>query len=271
MAGSMAGLVDARYARRVAEGLLTCGAFTVDLRMPRERWFRWKSGITAPFGCDCRQVNAFPVVRRLIDGAMADAVRQAFPDAGYVVGIAQAGIPWAKTLAERLDLPLAYVRTQSRAPGGPLVECAPRGTALAIVVEDVVASGETTRRAIHAISAETDLTVAGIQSIANWDFPRASRPGAVACPGAHQLPVPRGLRAGGGTDRRRRLRPAQPFLPGSTQPDLARLNPGQPTAATTSAGGRTAPRVLGLDPAGVHGERPGGTAGANAAFATRAR
>ena len=171
MTGSMAGLVDARYARRVAEGLLTCGAFTVDLRMPRERWFRWKSGIMAPFGCDCRQVNAFPVVRRLIDGAMTDAVRQAFPDAGYVVGIAQAGIPWAKTLAERLDLPLAYVRTQSRAPGGPLVECAPRGTALAIVVEDVVASGETTRRAIHAISAETDLTVAGIQSIANWDFP----------------------------------------------------------------------------------------------------
>jgi orotate phosphoribosyltransferase len=171
VAGSMAGLVDARYARRVAECLLTCGAFTVDLGMPRERWFRWKSGITAPFGCDCRRLNAFPAGRRLIDGALADAVRQALPDAGYVVGIAQAGIPWAKTLAERLDLPLAYVRTQPRAPGGPLVECAPTGTALAIVVDDVVASGESTRRAIHAISAETDLTVAGIQSIANWNFP----------------------------------------------------------------------------------------------------
>jgi orotate phosphoribosyltransferase len=171
MAGSMAGLVDARYAGRVAECLLTCGAFTVDLRMPRERWFRWKSGITAPLGCDCRRVNAFPAVRRLIDGALTDAVRQAFPDAGYVVGVAQAGIPWAKTLAERLDLPLAYVRTQPRVPGGPLVECAPRGTAPAIVVDDVVASGETTRHAIHAISAETRLTVAGIQSIANWNFP----------------------------------------------------------------------------------------------------
>jgi hypothetical protein len=170
-----------------------CGAFTVDLSMPRERWFRWKSGIIAPFGCDCRQVNAFPAVRRLIDGALTDAVRQAFPDAGYVVGIAQSGIPWAKTLAERLDLPLAYVRTQSRAPGGPLVECAPRGTALAIV-----------------------------------------------------------------TDRRRRRRPAQPVLPGSPQPGLAGLNPGQPAATTASAVCRTADRVLGLDPAGVHGERLGG-------------
>jgi orotate phosphoribosyltransferase len=171
MAGSMAGLVDARYARRVAECLLTCGAFTVDLGMPRERWFRWKSGITAPLGCDCRRVNAFPAIRRLIDGALAGAVRQAFPDAGYVVGVAQAGIPWAKTLAERLDLPLAYVRAQPRASGGPLVECAPRGAGPAIVVDDVVASGETTRRAIDAINAETGLTVAGVQSIANWNFP----------------------------------------------------------------------------------------------------
>jgi orotate phosphoribosyltransferase len=171
MAGSMAGLVDPRYARRVAECLLACDAFTVDLRMARERWFRWKSGITAPLGCDCRRVNAFPAVRRLIDGALADAVRQAFPDAGYVVGVAQAGIPWAKTLAERLDLPLAYVRAQPRASGGPLVECAPREAGPAIVVDDVVASGETTRRAIDAISAETGLTVAGIQSIANWNFP----------------------------------------------------------------------------------------------------
>ena len=171
MAGSIAELVDALYAQRVAECLLACGAFTVDLSLPRQRWFRWKSGITAPLGCDCRRVNAFPAGRRLIDDALADAVRQAFPDAGYVVGVAQAGIPWAKTLAERLDLPLAYVRAQPRAPGGPLVECAPGGAAAAIVVDDVVASGDTTRRAIDAIGAETGLTVAGIQSIANWNFP----------------------------------------------------------------------------------------------------
>src|SRR5580692_5446108 len=115
MTENMTGLADARHARRVAECLLACGAFTVDLRMPRERWFRWKSGIVAPFGCDCRRVNAFPAARRLIDGALADAVGQAFPDAGYVVGIAQAGIGWAKTLADRLGLPLAYVRAQPRA------------------------------------------------------------------------------------------------------------------------------------------------------------
>jgi hypothetical protein len=36
-----------------------------------------------------------------------------------------AGISWAKTVAERLDLPLAHVRGEAREVGGPLVECVP--------------------------------------------------------------------------------------------------------------------------------------------------
>jgi orotate phosphoribosyltransferase len=170
-AGSSAGLVDARHGRPVADALIASGAFTVDMGMPRDRWFRWKSGILAPCGCNCRRLNTLPAFRRLIDDALADAARSGFPGAGYVVAVAQAGIPWAKTLAERLDLPLAYVRAEARAAGGPLVEGEPAGAARAIIVEDVVASGGSTARAIQALLAETDLRVAGVQSIANWDFP----------------------------------------------------------------------------------------------------
>ena len=166
-------LVDARFARQVAGYLVDCGAFAVDLGLPRSAWFRWKSGITAPCGCDCRRLNAFPEQRGLIADALAAAVRDAFPGVDYVVGVAQAGIPWATSLAERLSLPLAYVRTQPRAAGGPRVECAPRGRGRAVLVEDVVASGASARAAIQAIGAETELTVAGVQSIANWDFPEA--------------------------------------------------------------------------------------------------
>jgi orotate phosphoribosyltransferase len=116
---------------------------------------RWKSGILAPCGCNCRRLNALPVFRHLVDDALANAVRSAFPDAGYVVAVAQAGIPWAKTLAERLDLPLAYVRAEARDAGSPLVECARLGTARAVIVEDVVACGGSTARAIRALLAET--------------------------------------------------------------------------------------------------------------------
>jgi orotate phosphoribosyltransferase len=169
--GSSVGLVDMRHAHPVADALVASGAFTVDMRMPRDRWFRWKSGILAPCGCNCRRLNTLPAFRRLVDDALADAVRSAFPDAGYVVAVAHAGIPWAKTLAERLDLPLAYVRAEARDAGGPLVECAPAGGARAVILEDVVASGGSTARAIQALLAETSLRVAGVQSIANWDFP----------------------------------------------------------------------------------------------------
>jgi orotate phosphoribosyltransferase len=167
----MTGLVDTRHAPAVAAALVESGAFTVDLSMPRDQWIRWKSGILAPCGCDCRRVNAKPACRRVIDDALAAATAAAFPRADYVVGVASAGIPWAKTLAERLDLPLAYVRTEPRGPGGALVECAPAGGARAVIVEDVVASGASARRAIMALLAESDVKVAGVQSVANWNFP----------------------------------------------------------------------------------------------------
>jgi orotate phosphoribosyltransferase len=169
--GPPAGLTDARYARPVATALVASGAFTANLRMPLDQWFRWKSGILAPCGCNCRRLNALPALRRLVDDALADATRSSFPSADYVVAVAHAGIPWAKTVAERLDLPLAYVRAEAREPGGPLVECEPGAGDQAVIIEDVVASGGSAARAIQALLAETSLRVAGVQSIANWNFP----------------------------------------------------------------------------------------------------
>lgn len=164
-------MIDTRYANPVAAALVASGAFTANLRAPEDQWYRWKSGIVAPCGCNCRRLNAVPSLRRLVDDALADAIRSSFPAADYIVAVAHAGIPWAKTVAERLDLPLAYVRAEARAAGGPLVECSPGPAARAVIIEDVVASGGSTAEAISALRAETGMGIAGVQSIANWDFP----------------------------------------------------------------------------------------------------
>jgi orotate phosphoribosyltransferase len=164
-------LLDPRHARPIADALVASGAFTVDMRMQKDQWFRWKSGILAPCGCNCRRLNAIPAFRRVVDDALADAARSSFPGADYIVAVAHAGIPWAKTLAERLDLPLAYVRAEARGAGSPLVECSPGSGSQAVIVEDVVASGSSTAQAIQAVLAETSLGIAGVQSIANWNFP----------------------------------------------------------------------------------------------------
>jgi orotate phosphoribosyltransferase len=109
--------------------------------------------------------------QRSLSRASADATRSSFPGADYIVAVAHAGIAWAKTVAERLDLPLAYVRAEARAAGGPLVECSPGPAARAVIIEDVVASGGSTVQAIAALRAETGMGIAGVQSIANWNFP----------------------------------------------------------------------------------------------------
>jgi orotate phosphoribosyltransferase len=164
-------LTGRRHARPVAAALVAAGAFTADLRMPPDQWFRWKSGVRAPCGCNCRRLNALPVLRRVVDDALTDAVRESFPGADYVIAVAHAGIPWAKTVAERLDLPLGYVRAAPHEPGGPLVEYSPDAGTSAVVIEDVVASGGSAARAIGALGAETSVRIAGVQSIANWNFP----------------------------------------------------------------------------------------------------
>jgi len=165
------GLLDVRHARPVAVALVASGAFTVDMRMPKDQWIRWKSGILAPCGCNCRRLNAIPAFRHLVDDALADATRSSFPGADYIVAVAHAGIPWAKTVADRLELPLAYVRAEARTAGGPLVDCSPGTATQAVLIEDVVASGASTARAIQALLAETGMRVAGVQSIVNWNFP----------------------------------------------------------------------------------------------------
>jgi hypothetical protein len=141
MASAATELADARYALPVAECLVACGAFTVDFSMPRERWFRWKSGILAPLGCDCRRLNAFPACRRLVDRALAGAIAGAFPGMDYIVGVAHGGIPWARAVADRLGLPFGYVRAQPRASGGSRVDCLPGGVFRAGARADQLSAG----------------------------------------------------------------------------------------------------------------------------------
>ena len=221
--GAFAGLVDTRHARPVADALVASGAFTVDMRMPRDQWFRWKSGILAPCGCNCRRLNAVPAFRRVVDDALADATRSSFPGADYVIAVAHAGIPWAKTLAERLELPLAYVRAEARAVGGPLVECSPDEGARAVIIEDVVASGSSTARAIQALLAETRNAGSRGPVHCQLELPGDASPaGPLDGSRDHQLPAGPGQRAEGRDGQRGRRQRAPAFLRRPPPSHLAR-------------------------------------------------
>ena len=98
-------------AEEIAEGLLDAGAFLVRTEAP----FRLTSGLHAPFYVNCRLILSRPHARAHAAAALAATVPQ--PGTTVIAGGVTAGVPFATLVAERLGLPLVYVRAEAKAHG----------------------------------------------------------------------------------------------------------------------------------------------------------
>jgi orotate phosphoribosyltransferase len=133
-------LPAAEVARLTARMLLETGAVHIDVAEP----FTLASGRRAPTYLDCRRLLGFPRVRAtlmdfLAARVMAEAGFEAFD---VVAGGETAGIPFAALLAERLALPMAYVRKQPKGYGrnARIEGLLPEG-GRALLVEDLATDG----------------------------------------------------------------------------------------------------------------------------------
>jgi orotate phosphoribosyltransferase len=114
------------------------------VRFMTDKPFIFTSGWASPVYTDCRRLISFPRVRRtLIDFASATAMREAgFEAFDAVAGGETAGIPFAAWMADRLALPMLYVRKKPKGFGrntqieGHLVE----GQRV-LLVEDMTSDG----------------------------------------------------------------------------------------------------------------------------------
>ena len=81
--------------------------------------FRFTSGWASPVYIDCRKIISYPRVRRtLMDFAASVILRQiGFESVDAVAGGETAGIPFAAWLADRLMLPMQYVRKKPKGFG----------------------------------------------------------------------------------------------------------------------------------------------------------
>ncbi len=102
-------------ARLSAAALLECGA--VDFRP--EDPFTLASGLPSPTYVDCRRLISFPRIRSmLMDFLAATILREAgFEAFDNIAGGETAGIPFAAMVAERLALPMSYVRKKPKGYG----------------------------------------------------------------------------------------------------------------------------------------------------------
>lgn len=152
---------------KVARALLDAGAVRFSPKAP----FTWASGLKSPIYCDNRQLLGFPDLRGAISDALASWARELAPT--LIAGTGSAGIPWAALVADRMDLPLAYVRPQPKNHGmGRQVEGPNADGHRVVLIEDLISTGGSSLRCVEALKRE-DATVLEVLALFTYGLPQA--------------------------------------------------------------------------------------------------
>ena len=109
-----------------------------------EEPYKLASGMASPVYIDCRKLLSYPRIRSAVmDFAAATLLRDAgFEQFDVIAGGETAGIPFAALLADRLGLPMIYVRKKPKGHGrnAQIEGVMPEG-ARVLVIEDLTTAG----------------------------------------------------------------------------------------------------------------------------------
>ncbi|HET6567432.1 MAG TPA: orotate phosphoribosyltransferase [Rhodothermales bacterium] len=153
----------------IARALLEIGAVSLRPEAP----FTWASGLKSPIYCDNRLTMAYPDVRRRIRDGFVTLLQEHAVTPDVVAGTATAGIPHAAWLADRLDLPMAYVRSAPKAHGrGNQIEGLISPGQGVVVVEDLVSTGESSIQVVEAVR-EAGANVLCVLAIFTYGLPQS--------------------------------------------------------------------------------------------------
>ncbi|WP_238656032.1 orotate phosphoribosyltransferase [Paenibacillus piscarius] len=154
---------------QVASHLLEIGAVALRPQEP----FTWTSGIKSPIYCDNRLTLSFPAVRNYIADAFAELIRASYPDAEVIAGTATAGIPHAAWVADKLGLPMAYIRDKAKGHGKQnQIEGLIAPGQKVIVIEDLISTGGSSIKAAQAVQEAGGLPLA-VLAIFSYELDRA--------------------------------------------------------------------------------------------------
>ena len=148
-------------AKEVAAELL--GIQAVFLR-PDEP-FTWASGIKSPIYCDNRLILTAPAARRIVENAIAETVREKFPEAQTLMGTSTAGIAHAAIAGYILDMPMGYVRGSAKDHGrNNKIEGRLNPGDKVVVIEDLISTAGSCIDVVEALR-EAGAEVLGVVSI----------------------------------------------------------------------------------------------------------
>jgi len=119
-----------------------------------DRPFTFTSGRVSPVYVDCRRLISFPRARAKLMDMGVELVERAAGFEGFdaVAGGETAGIPFAAWIAERMGLPMLYVRKKAKGFGrNAQIEGEMAEGARVLLVEDLASEGTSKLNFIHAI------------------------------------------------------------------------------------------------------------------------
>ena len=137
-------------ARLTARALLEIKAVHFNADQP----FTLASGLPSPTYIDCRKLISYPRIRSTLMDFMCISVMRAagFEAFDNIAGGETAGIPFAALVAERMALPMSYVRKKPKGYGrGARIEGAMSEGQRVLLVEDLTTDGGSKLSFVDAI------------------------------------------------------------------------------------------------------------------------
>jgi orotate phosphoribosyltransferase len=151
---------------KVAEYLLQIEAVKLNPTQP----FTWASGLRSPIYCDNRKILSYPAIRKSVAQSFVDIISTYEEQPEIIAGVATGGIGIGAIVADIMNLPFIYVRSEAKKHGmGNQVEGICEAGSKVMVIEDLISTGKSSLAAIDAL-LEKNANVIGMVAIFSYLF-----------------------------------------------------------------------------------------------------
>ena len=157
--------------KEIAKLLVKTGSY-VNANTTNEKQIKTPNGDIVPAYLSCRLIISDVNARELLEEQLVQKVSKEFKDNNLtIVGMATAGITWAHAIANKLKLPLLYIRSKEKEYGlkGLIEGNIKNATKNAIIVDDVLYTGNTINSAKKVLE-ETGINTVGVVCIATLRY-----------------------------------------------------------------------------------------------------
>ena len=152
--------------KKIANLLLQNKAIKLNPAKP----FQWASGWKSPIYCDNRKTLSYPDIRNTIRDEFVNLIQKNFNQVEAIAGVASGAIAQAALVADKMNLPMLYVRSSAKSHGlENLVEGDPLPRQRIVVVEDLISTGGSSLKAVEALR-NIDCEVVGMVAIFTYGF-----------------------------------------------------------------------------------------------------